>query len=194
MIEPTEAGWRAASGGDVALDLERVLDPVELGGAAITLCRATGTAGDRPVSGLATVTETREPPSWEELEAVRGISALFDERSAIMATTRRPAGADGHGEEQARAVMVADGEPLGVEDVRVSTVYDADGRQRTSGLELWLPGEEWPRRAFGSAVAGTSLQLEGLVVHSAVFSWRMEGRAGIGAYDLVVRDRPPVAA
>jgi hypothetical protein len=76
----------------------------------------------------------------------------------------------------------------------VSTVYDGDGRQRAAGLELWLPGEDFPRRASGTVQAGASLSLEGLQVNAAVFDWRMEGRAGAGAYELAVRDEGPAAA
>ena len=83
---------------------------------------------------------------------------------------------------------------LGVEDARISTVYDAEGRQRSAGLELWLPGEEFPRRASGTVVAGSSLELEGLNVHAAVFRWRMEEREGLGAYELMMRDQPPAVA
>ena len=83
---------------------------------------------------------------------------------------------------------------MDVEDARLSTIYDGDGRQRSAGLELWLPGEDFPRRLSGTARAGASLTLEGLRVHAAVFSWHMEGRDGIGPYDIVVRDDPAAAA
>jgi hypothetical protein len=67
-------------------------------------------------------------------------------------------------------------------------VYDGNGRQRNAGLELFLPGEDFPRRVSGSVQAGASLSLESLIVNAAVFGWRMEGRDGIGAYELAVRD------
>jgi len=92
------------------------------------------------------------------------------------------------------AWLVTGGEAKQVEDARISTVYDGDGRQRTAGLELWMPGEDFPRRASGTAVAGTTLVLDGLRVNTAVFSWRMEGRDGAGAYELTIRDEPPEAA
>ena len=76
-----------------------------------------------------------------------------------------------------------------MEDARISTVYDGGGRQRSAGLELWLPGEEYPRRGSGQVIAGSSLDLEGVQVHAAVFRWRLDGREGIGAYELMVRDR-----
>ena len=81
-----------------------------------------------------------------------------------------------------------------VEDARISTVYDGDGRQRTAGLELWLPGEDFPRRAFGRLAAGASLALEGLDVHEAVMDWRMDTHTGAGFYELTVREPAPAAA
>ena len=43
-------------------------------------------------------------------------------------------------------------------------------------------------------MAGSSLALEELDVHAAVFSWRLDGRQGIGAYELMARTEPPAAA
>ena len=86
-----------------------------------------------------------------------------------------------------------DGQVTGVEEARISTVYDGEGRQRSAGLELWLPGDSFPRRAAGTVTAGTTLALEGLRVNAAVFRWRMDGREGAGAYELTVRDEPIAA-
>jgi hypothetical protein len=100
----------------------------------------------------------------------------------------------GHGDELVSAVLIAAGQPLDVEDARISTVYDRDGRQRTAGLELWMPGEDFPRRASGRVQAGLSLTLEGLRVNAAIFGWRMDGREGLGSYEVTVRDEPADAA
>ena len=83
---------------------------------------------------------------------------------------------------------------MAVENARISTVYDGGGRQRSAGLELWVPGEDYPRRGSGQVIAGTSLDLDGLQVHAAVFRWRLDGREGIGAYELMLRNEPPDAA
>jgi hypothetical protein len=61
-------------------------------------------------------------------------------------------------------------------------------------LELWLPGEDFPRRAYGMVSAGASLALDGLDVHAAVFAWKSDGREGAGLYELTVRVQEPAAA
>jgi hypothetical protein len=193
-LERSGAGWHAELGDVLALDLEPVCETIDLDGLDVRLCRVKGTAAGGRVDCLGTLAETRSAPEWEQLDALRTLSALVDERHAFLALARRPRGARGHGEESVSAVLIDDGTPTGVDDARLSTVYDGQGRQRSAGLELWLPGEELPRRGSGSVIAGSSLALAGLEVHTAVFQWRLEGRDAIGAYELTVRSEPPAAA
>ena len=192
-IEQDGTGWRAELEGALSLALEPVAEPARLPGVSAHVCRVTGQVGSRQVDCLGTMAETRTPPAWEELDALRTISAVFDEEHAFLALGRRPRGAPGHDEEQVVGWLLQAGEALAVEDSRISTVYDADGRQRSAGLELWLPGEEFPRRGSGTVVAGSSLSLEGLNVHAAIFRWRMEDREGTGAYEVWVRAEPEAA-
>jgi hypothetical protein len=187
-------GWRATLGNRFELSFSPVCEPLDLGGASTRVCRVTGTLGGGAVDCLGTATETVTPPRWDELDALRGVTALFDEENAVLALARRPRGTVGHGQEKVVAWLITAGEARRVEDARISTVYDAEGRQRNAGLELWMPGEDFPRRASGTAAAGTTLSLEGLRVNAAVFSWRMEGRDGAGAYEVTIRDEPPEAA
>jgi hypothetical protein len=193
-VQRHEGGWLASLDGKLELSFDALRDPVELGGVKATVCRVTGDVGGTRVECLGTAGETADPPSWADLDAVRSISALFDEDNALLAIARRPRGALGHGEELTMAWLLQDGEALSVEDARISTVYDSEGRQRSAGLELWMPGEEFPRRASGTVAAGSSLELEGLNVHAAVFRWRMDEREGLGAYELMIRDEPRAAA
>jgi hypothetical protein len=193
-VQRSDGGFRATAEDRLELELEPLTDAIDLGGQRSWLCRARGTVEGRAIECLGTATETTTPPAWEELDALRGISAVFDEAHALLCVARRPRGALGHDAERVRAVIVVEGESLDVEDARLSTVYDGEGRQRSAGLELWLPGEDFPRRAFGVVAAGTTLQLEELRVNAAIFSWRMEGREGAGAYDVVVREPAPAAA
>jgi len=193
-IEPTGSGWRAELPDRLSLEFEPVAPPASLGGVRAHLARVRGEAGGRAVDGLGTVSETEVPPRWEELDALRSVSALVDEQHALLALARRPQGAVGHGDEDVTARLVEDDAVLEVETARISTVYDGGGRQRSAGLELWLPGEDYPRRGSGLVIAGSSLDLDGLQVHVAVFRWRLDGREGIGAYELMLRMEPPAAA
>jgi hypothetical protein len=194
QVEASDSGWHAALADTLALDLEPVSRPADLGGVRAHVVRVRGEAAGRKVDGFGTVSETEEPPRWEELDALRSISAIVDEQHALLAVARRPRGAVGHGDEEVTARLVEEDTVLEVETARISTVYDGGGRQRSAGLELWVPGEDYPRRGSGLVIAGSSLDLEGLQVHVAVFRWRLDGREGIGAYELMVRLEPPAAA
>jgi hypothetical protein len=193
-VEPADGGWRATLADKLSLEFEPIAATADLGGVRAHVTRVRGEAAGRRVDCLGTVTETDVPPSWEDLDALRSISALVDDQHALVALARRPRGAVGHGEEEVTACLVEEDSLLEVETARISTVYDGGGRQRSAGLELWLPGEDYPRRGSGLVIAGSSLDLDGLQVHVAVFRWRLDGREGIGAYELMLRTEPPAAA
>ena len=180
--------------GRFELRFEPVAEPARLDGLRTTLCAVSGEVGGAPVDCLGTSTETLQPPAWAELDAVRGVTAVFSRERAVFLLARRPRGVVSHGDELIEAKLLLDGELHAVEDARLSTVYDGDGRQRNAGLELWMPGDDFPRRLSGTATAGASLALEGLQVNAAVFRWTMEGREGSGAYELALRDDGPAAA
>ena len=186
-IERSRDGWRAELEGAFSLELVSLGGAAELDGVSAHLCEVTGVVGNTEVHCLGTVGETRKPPSWDRLDALRSVSAVFDREHAFLATAHRPRGAAGHDAEDVAAWLLHGGRPLTIEDARLSTVYDGSGRQRSAGLELWIAGEDFPRRLSGTVAAGSSLQLEGVNVHAAVFRWRMEDREGTGAYELWVR-------
>lgn len=185
-VEPARDGWTARLPGGLELSLARVADPVELGGIRAHLCAAG--------AGLGVVAEIHDPPRWQELDATRYVCALFDRENAVLAFARRPSGSLGHGEELVVAQLWTEGELKGVEDARLSTIYDGEGRPRQASMELWLPAEDFPRRAFGVVTAGASLALAGLDVHAAAMDWRMDTHSGAGIYELTVREPAPAAA
>ena len=186
-LERTNRGWSVRLDGSFSLELEPVAEPAVLDGVTAHVCEVAGRVGDRDVRCLGTVGETRTPPVWEELDALRSIAALFDKDHAFLALAQRPRGAPGHGHERVSAWLLHGGKPVAIEDTRISTVYDGDGRQRSAGLELWPAEEDFPRRLSGTVVAGSSLQLARVDVHAAIFGWRMEDRLGAGAYELWTR-------
>jgi hypothetical protein len=193
-ISAADDGYSATCGDDLELSFDPCSPSFDLGGASVRLCRVSGRVGEATIECLGTSGETTEPPAWNELDALRTLSAVFDEQNAVLAVARRPRGVLGHGHELVTAHILSAGEALPAEEARISTVYDGEGRQRSAGLELWLPEEDFPRRASGSVRAGLSLSLEGLQVNAAIFAWQMDGREGFGSYEITVRDEPAEAA
>lgn len=192
-IVRTATGYRAGLEDRLDLELEAASEPLSLPGSTVRVCRVTGSAAGRRLDGLGTATETFAPPAWEELDAVRSLSVLIDPDRAVVVSARRPRGALGHGQEAVTAHILSPAGVESVEEARLSTLYDGEGRQRSAGLELWMPGQDFPRRGTGRTVAGASMALEGLRVNAAVFAWTMEGREGLGAYDVTVRDEREAA-
>ena len=193
-IERDGSGFTVRCGDQVDLAFEPFSPPADLGGSIARVCRVRGRAAGKEIDCLGTSGETTEAPAWAELDALRLVSAVFDEEHAVLLAARRPSGAVGHGQEVIRAHVLSGEEMHEVEKARLSTVYDADERQRSVGLELWLPGEDFPRRGSGSARSGLSLSLGPLRVDVAIVAWRMEGRDGVGAYEITIREEPAAAA
>jgi hypothetical protein len=193
-LERDGQGWHAELPGRLSLRLDPISPELDLGGVTALLCRVSGEVESGRVDCLGTFSVTTVAPRWEELDAVRSVSAIIDEQNGLLALARRPRDAPGHGDEEIRAVLIENGALRPVEEARISTVYDGGGRQRSAGLELWLPGEDYPHRGSGLVIAGSSFDLEAVQVHAAVFRWRLDGREGIGGYELMVRVEPPVAA
>ncbi len=195
-IERDGEAWRGRVGGEVEVALTPASDTADLGGIGVTVCSVEGRVRGKKIAGLGTAAETRRPPEWRELDLLRAISAVFEPGLAALAIARRPRAVEDHGSERVTAVLIEGGELRAPENARISTVYDGGGRQHSSGMELWFPGEEYPRRLFGTVQAGTSVELEGVAVHAAAFNWRMEGHVGAGLYELTLRrdEAEPAAA
>ena len=85
------------------------------------------------------------------------ISASFDDGALLAVAAVRPAGVEGHDAEAVGAVLVApDGEATRLHEALLSTEYDADGRARRLGLELYEgPGEPPVRVGRGPGHGGT---------------------------------------
>lgn len=125
-------------------------------------------------------------PDWNRIELARTVSAWLDDGSGVLLTGIRPAGA-APDIEATSAFLVRDGETEAVETAYLSTTFDAEDRQRRAGIELWTDPERWPDRAAGDLICGSSLDLGRLRYDCAFFGWRMEGRTGVGRYDILRR-------
>lgn len=125
-------------------------------------------------------------PAWSRLELVRTVSVWLGDGEGVLLTGVRPQGATPDIEAR-EAVLVSEGVPARVPEVRLTTTSDAEGRQRRAGIELWTDPERWPERAAGEVLCGSSLDLGRLRYDCAFFGWRMNGRTGVGRYDVLRR-------
>jgi hypothetical protein len=163
------------------------------------VCRVTGTVrargGDRTVDCFGQRGHSWGQPDWERLSLVRTVSAWIDDEFALSMSAIRDAKAKHHDEEALSAALFAapaeDGEGLltarPIAESRISTTYDAEGRQRRATLELFEDEESWARRATGEVQCGTTLDLGRLRLDCAFFHWVVEGRHGVGRYDILRR-------
>ncbi len=213
VVDPLRA-WRAHFDDETGeqgflLDLEAVSMPAELGADDAAgrlggmqgydqLVKVTGkvTIGgrERTFSGRGQRGHSWGAPDWDKLGLARTLGVWLEGDAGVTLTAVRPAKASSHADEAIHAVVLGrDGEtdqPVSVvvADPRVSTTYDGEGRQRHAGLELYETDEApYARRAAGEVACGTTLDLGRLRRDTAFFTWRMEGRNGVGRYDVLRR-------
>ena len=116
----------------------------------------------------------------------RSIGIVFSDGGLLAITSALPAGAREHGEEEVAAVLCdPDAAPVTFEEALVSTEYGEDGVQRRVSLELWPDAEDGqPLRGAGTLISSTAVQRPGLNTEIAFFRWSVEGREGLGTYEL----------
>lgn len=117
----------------------------------------------------------------------RSIGIVFSDGGLLALTAVRPRGTAGHGEEEVAAVVCdPDAAPVEVSEALLSTEYGEDGVQRRATLELWLDdGDGPPLRGAGSLISSTSVRRPGMSSEVAFFRWSVEGREGLGHYEVV---------
>lgn len=120
----------------------------------------------------------------------RSIGIVFSDGGLLALSALRPEGAAGHGDETLAAVLCGpDGAPVEVSEALLSTEYGPDGVQRRATLELWIDGEEGqPLRGAGTLISTSSIDRPGLASEVAFFRWSLEGREGLGHYEVVWGD------
>jgi len=155
------------------------------------LCHVHGTvhlgSETRDVRGLGQRGHMWGAPDWDRIDAARYVGAWLDDGSAVILRAVRPAGAT-FADEASWAAVVGTGGSLRVDEPRLSTTYDEEGRQQRAGLELWVGEEDsYPRRVTGEVLCGSTLDLGPLRLDCAFLRWRMGGRSGVGRYDLLRR-------
>lgn len=205
-----DQGLRTLSLGNgisLSVEIEASEPSARIGGGQIpeeilTMSRATATLhrGEEaielscPAIGVGSVAES-VPES-----ARRSIAVILADGALLAVSAVRPAGAEGHGDEETAGVLaepkrpsVNDGEDadepreIRFGEVLLSTQYDSERRQRRATLELWPQSDsgEPPMRGAGAVICGTTVEGDGGRVDTAFFRWSLEGRPGLGRYEIV---------
>jgi hypothetical protein len=193
-LEP-HARWQVVLGADPGFELEfeaasAVAELDELGGMAghERVCRVRGTAAGRPIDCLGQRGRSWGAADWSRIALTRSLGAWLEEGQSVVYSAVRPAGAENHAEEERFGALLDAEGAIAMSDPRVSTTYDGDGHQRRAGLELWVGGEDdYPRRGGGSVLCGSSVELGQLRLDCAFFGWTLDGREGVGRYDVLRR-------
>jgi hypothetical protein len=216
-VDVTERSWAAIEAAGLSTTVERPLEAWTLSFASdaatfdleVEALSAPGEMADGGMdgydqlcrfSGDATVAGTRVTidcvgqrghswgaPDWDQMALARTLGVWIGEDLGVSLLAIRPAGGDRHDHESVAAYLYEGGEPVRVQDPRLSTAYDGDQRQRRAGLELWVDEDSHARRAAGEVLCGTSLDLGRLRLDCAFLRWHMEGREGVGRYDILRR-------
>ncbi|MGE5282555.1 MAG: hypothetical protein ACM3N0_09605 [Chloroflexota bacterium] len=120
----------------------------------------------------------------------RSIGIVFSDGGLLALSAVRPEGAEGHGDEEVAAVLCnADGAPVEVSEALLSTEYGPDGVQRRATLELWVEDDdEQPLRGGGTLISAASVEHTGLRGGIAFFRWSVDGREGLGHYEVLRAD------
>ena len=120
----------------------------------------------------------------------RSIGIVFDDGALLALASALPERGVAHGDEETTAVFCGpEGTPVSFEESLLSTEYDAAGVQRRATLELWPSVEDMrPVRGAGSLIRSVRLRRHEQDAEIAFFRWSVEGREGLGTYEIVHDD------
>ncbi len=156
------------------------------------LCSVRGTirAGgrERPVRGLGQRGHSWGNPDWDKIALTRAVGAWFDDGTGYVVGTVRSTKTDNHADEASWAAALDPEQARSVDEARLSTTTDEAGRQIRAGLEVWVgKDDDFPHRGVGEVLTGSTLELGALRLDVAFFEWHIEGRTGVGRYDVIRR-------
>jgi hypothetical protein len=198
-----DAGGEASAGLELdgvsmQLQISRLGGPIslrgELGGSEeLAVCRVLGEVrrDDRrhEVACLGIRSDASAGPDPDAVSLSRSIAIAFSDGGVLALRAARPTGASDHGEEEIVAALAdPDGVATQIREPLLSTQYDDAGRHVRATLELWpeqAAEARPPLRAAGTIVCGTSLRLGEGRLDVAFFRWSMDGRPGLGRYEVL---------
>ncbi len=202
-VEEPLRRWSLRGGGELefALEFTATTPSAELGGREKAakagglqgyeqICRVSGTVRvdgrSRAVDGLGQRGHAWGNPDWDKIALTRAVGAWLDDGTGVVVGAVRPDGVTFHAGEAIWAAALDPERARIVDDPRLSTTTDDAGRQIRAALELWIgKDDDYPLRGTGEVVAGSTLELGALRLDVAFFRWHVEGRMGIGHYDVI---------
>jgi hypothetical protein len=134
--------------------------------------------------------------------SARAAVGWFGPKNGFAVLALRPPRAGGHDADAIACAFVDDGQPLEIDEPRLSSTSTPSGLPLRAGLELWPPepeadsdsadGDEeaerepvYPRRIGGEQAGDASrLMIAALDVRVELFRWRSKGLEGPGVYVL----------
>ena len=122
---------------------------------------------------------------WDEVEALRVLTASLSNNRSVALTALRPAGAPGHGDELVAAALLSDGEVNRLDEALLSTEYGPDGLPRRVGLELYRRDDPVPLRAAGDVEEVSSSREGGVQEVRATLTVRRDGSTGAGLIEIL---------
>lgn len=131
----------------------------------------------------------RRPPS-ADLLLRRFILAFLADGGMLALAAARPAGTEEHDAEEVIALVRSpSGEAGPPPEVLLSTAYDDAGHHTRATVELWPQegSEEKPSRGGGTRIGGGFVATGDWRVETALFGWSVDGRPGLGRYEIARR-------
>jgi hypothetical protein len=157
----------------------------------LSICRGSGTlrrdGTAASISGLGILSQGEDDRGLGGDALHRYLAIAFADGGLLALTAARRGDGGSHGDESVAAVLVGpDSRPEPISEALLSTEYDPQGRHRRATLELWPEGPEGPPlRAGGDLICGTTLSGAGTRTDLAFLRWSMDGRPGLGRYEVV---------
>jgi hypothetical protein len=124
---------------------------------------------------------------WDEIGALRIISAALPDGRGLALAALRAAGPVAHGDELVAATLVANATAEDVDEALISTEYDGDGLPRRVGLELYTGADSLPLRVAADVTEVSRDREAGLTHIRAALEVRLEGKRSTGRYEALSR-------
>lgn len=125
---------------------------------------------------------------WDEVKALRIVSAALPDGRGLALVALRPADAAGHGEDAMAAVIAADSDATEVDEPLLSVETGADRMPTRIALELRFDPDAMPLRVAGDVTGSVRDSHHGVELVRAALEVRLDGKRSAGTLDILGTD------